>query len=167
MIETKVSSAPWLQVVAANKRNTTVGKLDAAMNKMEEEIEENQMLYPYNGGVINQAEVCRRAGIKKGTLQGPTHKGTTKVIVDDWVNEVNGRIIKGKPRIQKAITERVDDAECRFKAIQLAYQKDHLKLEDAIARLKKCEAENEALRKIIAKTSGTNVYAFPLPPSVK
>ena len=59
------------------------------MKAMTAEVEEHDGLYPYNGGKINQSEVCRRAGISKVTLQGPIHKESTKVEIDEWgVSEI-------------------------------------------------------------------------------
>ena len=58
-------------------------RLRKAMQDIEAEIAQHQGVYPFNHGRITQSELCRRADVKKATLQTPLHKDTTRVEVID------------------------------------------------------------------------------------
>ncbi len=58
-------------------------RLCKAMQDIEAEIAQHQGVYPFNHGRITQSELCRRADVKKATLQTPLHKDTTRVEVID------------------------------------------------------------------------------------
>ena len=58
-------------------------RLRKAMQDIEAEIAQHQGVYPFNHRRITQSELCRRADVKKATLQTPLHKDTTRVEVID------------------------------------------------------------------------------------
>lgn len=156
----KKTAPPWLAESSTDRRTETVNKFNSAIATIELEILQNDNIYPYNGGTINQAEVCRRANVKKAILQAETHKTTTKKIVDTWIEEANKKLITGKRNIRKAVTERVDNWKDEHEKLRDAYLIDMLKLEVAEARINKLEQENAALREAFGN-KGSNVSAFP------
>jgi hypothetical protein len=64
------------QLLAASKARTTdvIAKVREAMKQMELDIQNSEGIYPFNGGRITVAEVCRRAKISNMTLQAPSHR---------------------------------------------------------------------------------------------
>ncbi len=64
------------------------------------------------------AEVCRRAGIHKITLQGDLHKKTTKIALQEWLVALDKKKVTGYKSVRKRITE---TTECwKEKYINLA-----------------------------------------------
>lgn len=131
---------------AKGRTADVITKVRRAMAAMAKEVEENDGLYPYNGGRINQSEVCRRAGISKVTLQGKTHRTTTKVEIDKWVAHAQKCVVLGNKSVRRAITERADSWKAAHEAIANQYNLAELELVDAKQRIKELEEENETLR---------------------
>lgn len=166
MSEPSKRAAPWLQETAEKKREATIKKLTDAMKAIELDIQVNDNLYPFNGGAVTQAEVCRRAGVSKTLLQAPSHKTSTKTMVDKWVADINKRLVTGLKNVRRAVTARVDDWKQQHEFLRNSYHLDMLKLEEAKARISeltavnaKLDAENTALREQIANPY-SNVRAF-------
>ena len=159
MSETPKRETPWLSENAEKKRDATVKKLTEAMLAMELDIQANDNIYPFNGGTVNQTEVCKRAGIRKTLLQSRTHKTTTKLKVDTWVATINQRIVTGRRNVRKAVTARVDDWKEEHEKLLTSYIIDMQKLECAEARITELMDENARLREQLAKP-GSNVRAL-------
>lgn len=151
MTESKKREAPWLKINSNERFSATVSKVTGAMKAMELDIQRNDNIYPFNGGTVSQAEVCRRAGIKNTLLQGKAHKTTTKVALDKWVKEINSVLITGKKNVRKAVTERADNWKEEHRKVTTSYQIDMLRLEMAQTRIAELTAENAALREQLAK----------------
>lgn len=115
---------------AADERDRVRAKISKAKGEIEQDIEENGGVYPYNKARVTQAELCRRAKIGMATLQGPTHKGSTRVEVNEWLAQLKLKVICGHRIVRKKVTDRSD-------AWQQAYQE----LQDgwAIAELERVE----------------------------
>lgn len=146
MSEASTREAPWLQDSAEKRRLATVKKLSEAMKAIELDIQANGNLYPFNGGAVTQAEVCRRAGVSKALLQAPAHKTSTKVMVDSWVAKINARLITGHTNVRRAVTERADDWKQQHDYLRNSYHIDMCKLEEAEALIKKLSKEVTELR---------------------
>lgn len=142
---------------AKNRSAKVIKRLRDAMEAIAKDIDEHQGLYPFNGGTLNQSEVCRRAGIKKGTLQGKAHKATTKPMVDAFVKRVNAGAVSGRKRVRRVVTDRADQWKQAHAMIAQAYHADHLKLERAEARIVQLEDELRLLREQLAQSSGRKV----------
>ncbi|CAJ0851267.1 hypothetical protein R77569_00463 [Ralstonia mannitolilytica] len=142
---------------AKSRTAQVVKRLRDAMGVIEKDIDEHEGLYPFNGGTLNQAEVCRRAGIKKGTLQGKNHKTTTKSMVDAFVERVNAGVVSGRKSVRRVVTSRADHWKQAHAKIAQAYHTDHLKLESAEARIVELEDELRLLREQLALSSGRKV----------
>ena len=160
--ETEPASVPQELLNYARQRSVeVVSKLRKAMEKIEHDIDENDGLYPFNGGRVTQSEVCRRAGVSKVTLQGKSHKITTKLMIDDWVTRVSAGAVKGKRSVRKAVTARADAWKAAHAKIAQAYHTDRLKLVDAENRIKALEVENAALREQLSVSGQRKVTALP------
>lgn len=152
---------PAALIETAKKRSQEViAKLRKAMATIELEIEQNDGLYPYNGGRITQAEVCRRAGVSKITLQGPAHKTSTKKLVNDWVVRVAAGAVTGKRSVRKTVTARADAWKEAHAAIANAYHLDKLKLIEAQRKIAELEAEVAALRELLTTSAAGKVIAL-------
>lgn len=134
-----------------------VAKIQKAMNTIEEEIEENEGLYPYNGGRLSQAELCRRASVTNVALQAPSHKDTTRKWVEKWINSVHQRLTTGKKSVRKAVTDRMESWKEQHKAVATAYAVVILELGERDTRIEELEAENAKLRKDLSKLQSANI----------
>jgi hypothetical protein len=158
----KTMSAPQeLLDFAHNRSNDVVKKINAAIAVMESEIAENDGLYPLNGGRINQAEVCRRAKVSKVTLQGKSHKSTTKAMVDKWVDSIKQGVTTGKGAVRKEVAARANAWKEAHAKIATAYHIDQLKLIDANKRIKELERETAALREQLSVAGGRKIVSMP------
>jgi len=106
-------------------------KVRNAMRLIEKEIEESEGLYPYHGGRLSQAELCRRAGINQVTLLRSSHRGTTKIQIDTWLRDINAKLITGKKVVRKAVTKRVEEWKSRYELVATEF---HLYKIQAIAK---------------------------------
>lgn len=67
-------------------------RLRQAMRAIEADIEQHKGTYPYNHGRVTQSELCRRADVKKATLQNPVHKSSTRVEIMQWLDALNTQL---------------------------------------------------------------------------
>ena len=79
---TKKEKGSALAEHARNRSEMIRVQLRDAMRRIELEIDENQGIYPLQGGRLTLSEVCRRAGVHKVTLQGKNHRDTSKAVVE-------------------------------------------------------------------------------------
>jgi hypothetical protein len=103
-----------LLIHAKARTETVIAKVRGALAAIELDIEQNEGIYPYNGGRLTQAEVCRRAGIHKVTLQGGPHRTTTREMIEVWLKAVRIRLVTGKKMVRKSVTARADDWKERY-----------------------------------------------------
>lgn len=118
-------------------------RLRQAMATIEAEIEAHGGSYPYNHGRLTQSELCRRADVKKATLQNPVHKDTTRVEIIQWCDAVNARLMQAKDaaRLDGSAVPPIDDSA--LKSLQQ-------QLDAALQRIAELEQENAALRQRLA-----------------
>jgi len=135
-----------LRASAHDRTTEVVGKLNAAMKSMAQEIQNNDGLYPFNKGRLSQAEVCRRADVDEGTLQNRNHKETTRRAVGAWLTNTKAGAISGSANIRKTVTARVDKARTDEKLIATNYHIARLELQDARRDIKRLQAELKAER---------------------
>lgn len=157
-------NASWipqgLMDAARNRTADVITKVRRAMQEMARDIEQHEGLYPYNGGRVDQSEVCRRAGISKVTLQNSTHKTTTKAEIDRWVTEVRSKTVNGHRSVRRTVTDRAESWKAAHAAIATNYQLCELELIDARRKIQQLKDENEALRAQLAKCAGSKVIGL-------
>lgn len=99
---------------AKSRTEEVVAKIRKAMAAIELEIDKNDGIYPFNGSRLTRAEVCRRAGVHKITLQGPAHRETTRKMIDVWLKKVKERMVIGKRAVRRAVTDRAENWHERY-----------------------------------------------------
>jgi hypothetical protein len=145
---------------AKQRTRAVVKKLRDAQKIIEAEIETAEGIYPYNGGKLSQAELCRRAKISQVTLATPAHRDTTKRMVDEWLIRVRTASITGSTSVRRAVTDRAEDWKRQHKAIADNYRLAELEMLDMRRELKKLRAENDALRELLEKSGSEKVVAL-------
>jgi hypothetical protein len=93
---------------AAERTLSVVQRVVATMKLLEAEIDQNDAVYPYNGGRLSRSEFCRRASIRPSVLDGDAHRGSTLVDLRSWLSEVHRRMAKGNRSVRRAVQERAD-----------------------------------------------------------
>ncbi|CAG9226152.1 hypothetical protein PSAB6_460007 [Paraburkholderia sabiae] len=147
---------PELLAFAQGRTTEVKRKLDKAMKDIELDIEANERIYPYNGGRVTQAEVCRRAGIRKATLQGDAHKLTTKLVVNEFVARIRTLAIKGARSVRRNVTDRANYWKDAHRQIADAYRIDALRYEAGLTELEKLKAESRPLQQQNAELQDQN-----------
>jgi hypothetical protein len=154
------------QLLAAAKARTTdvIAKVKGAMKQMELDIQNSEGIYPFNGGRITVAEVCRRAKISNMTLQAPSHRDSTKVVVEEWIRKLTVHLTTGAKIVRRAVTDRAEEWKRVHDEIATAYHIDHLTLvnvradlDEAQRRIKELEELNATLLEQLKASSGLNI----------
>lgn len=117
-------------------------RLQRAMQEIESEIAAHHGVYPYNHGRVTQSELCRRADVKKATLQTPLHRDTTRAEVIAWLERLSAQLTNTRDATRERVTAVADD---------LAQELDALKIQlaQAQARIAALSEENARLRKAV------------------
>lgn len=147
-----------LEAHAKSRTASIVAKLRAAMTQIEMDIENNQGIYPYNSGILNRAETCRRAGIRTTVLGGPAHRETTLNTLHEWLIEVRKRLALGSKSVRKVVTARADSWKERAIGSERHSNLYHLqmvtlqnRLQVAEARVVELEAESLKLQEQVSQ----------------
>lgn len=122
-------------------------RLRTAMADIEAEIAENHGIYPFNYGRVTQSELCRRADVKKATLQNPVHKDTTRVEIMAWLDEMAARLARTRDGTRERVTAVAEGLAAQVERLTLANQ-------DLQARLGVAELLVEQLRQENARLKG-------------
>lgn len=161
-IKDQVMALPDALLQHSRNRSTEfVKKIREAMQKIELDIEQNDGLYPFNGGRLTQAELCRRAGVTNVALQGAAHKHTTRIMVEAWLKTVTAGITTGRKAVRRAVTDRAENWKAQHKAIGTAYHITVLEMIEMKRRILELEQENVALREQLTLRGKTKVTALP------
>ena len=92
-------------------------RLRNAMREIEAEVATHQGVYPFNHGRVTQSELCRRADVKKATLQNPVHKDTTRVEVMAWLDTLAVRLTQTRDGSRARVTAVADDLGSQVQAL--------------------------------------------------
>ena len=120
-----------------------LARLRQAMRDIEAEIAAHHGIYPFNHGRVTQSELCRRADVKKATLQNPLHKDTTRVDILRWLDGLSTQLAHTRDGTRERVTEVADGLAAEVQRLTLA-------LEAAEKRVAALEAEIAALRPLRA-----------------
>ncbi len=164
---TRVQAPLGLLKHATGRTQEVVAKLRAAIKIVERELEEHEGIYPFNKGRLNQAEICRRAGISNVTLSTPAHRETTKKMVDAWLLATKNATASGSKSVRRAVTDRADNWKRAHATIAQSFRIAELELLDMKSTVKKLNVdiknlsdENITLRKLLPTSSEANVVSF-------
>ena len=92
-------------------------RLRNAMREIEAEVATHQGVYPFNHGRVTQSELCRRADVKKATLQNPVHKDTTRVEIMTWLDTLAVRLTQTRDGSRARVTAVADDLGSQVQAL--------------------------------------------------
>lgn len=139
---------------AKSRSDDVTIKLHKAMAVIEIELEDNEGIYPFNKGRLSMAEVCRRAGIHKITLQGEVHRLTSRVIVKNWLDNLEKQLIQGSKSVRCRVTSKIDDWKARYTDLARSYNEVYaveivsrdVKLASALLKVAELEEQVLSLR---------------------
>jgi chromosome segregation ATPase len=121
-------------------------RLHKAMRDIEAEIETHHGVYPFNHGRITQSELCRRADVKKATLQNPVHKDTTRVEIMAWLDQLAARLSQTRDGTRERVTAVADHLTAQVQRLTLAHQAAQEQLAQAEERIRQLQAELALMR---------------------
>lgn len=121
-------------------------RLHTAMRDIEAEITANQGVYPFNYGRVTQSELCRRADVKKATLQNPVHKDTTRVDIVAWLEVLSARLAQTRDGTRERVTAVADTLAMEVERLTQAYEEAQQQLAQAQERIVQLQEENALLR---------------------
>ena len=125
-------------------------RLRQAMAQIEGEISSHGGHYPYNHGRMTQSELCRRADVKKATLQNPVHKDTTRVEVMSWCDAINARLLQTRDMARLETGNVASQEESSRAAMQQERDELRRQLDAALRHNAELAQENSALRERLA-----------------
>ena len=128
------------------RTEAALARLHRAMREIEEDVRQNDGLYPLNHGRVTQSELCRRADVKKATLQNSVHKDTTRVEITVWLDELNAKLVQTKTGVRERVTERADGLNERLTLATKALGDAEVELQALRARVQILESENAELK---------------------
>jgi hypothetical protein len=135
---------------APDKGNTrteaALRRLRTAMAGIEVEIGQHNGIYPFNHGRVTQSELCRRADVKKATLQNPLHKDSTRVEIVNWLEALNAKLIQTREHVRERVTAVADDLAAQVQRLTLANQALQARLAASEQLIAQLQAENTRLK---------------------
>jgi chromosome segregation ATPase len=103
-------------------------RLRHAMREIESEIAAHHGVYPFNHGRVTQSELCRRADVKKATLQNAVHKDTTRVEIMAWLDALAARLTQTRDSTRERVTAVADDLSVQVQTLTRLLQEAHAEL---------------------------------------
>ena len=151
-----MSTQPLTEIDSDHPRTLAMlHRLQQAMSDIEADIAAHHGVYPYNHGRVTQSELCRRADVKKATLQTPLHKDTTRVEVIRWLDALAGRLAGSREATRERVTGVADNLAAEVARLAAAL----VQAEQTIAHL---TAENVTLRQLHAAYTGASSADAPM-----
>ena len=137
-----------MSITPAEKGNArteaALKRLRTAMADIEGDIATHQGIYPFNHGRVTQSELCRRADVKKATLQNPLHKDSTRVEIMAWLDGLNSTLAQTRDSTRERVTAVADDLAAEVERLTLVNQDLQQRLSAAellIAQLRQDNAQ--------------------------
>lgn len=121
-------------------------RLRKAMREIEAEVAAHHGIYPFNHGRVTQSELCRRADVKKATLQNPVHKDTTRVEIMRWLDELGARLTQTRDSTRERVTAVAENATAALERLTEEHRRLQQRLAAAEQRIAQLEQDNAALR---------------------
>lgn len=137
-------------VAASEKPNArteaALERLRRAMRDIEGEVQVNKGVYPFNHGRVTQSELCRRADVKKATLQNPVHKDTTRVEIMRWLDELASKLTLTRESTRERVTAVADNLSAEVERLSQVCHVAQARLAEAEQHIRQLKQENAALR---------------------
>ena len=128
------------------RTEAALGRLHQAMRAIEADISAHHGIYPLNFGRVTQSELCRRADVKKATLQNPVHKDSTRVDIMAWLDALNTNLTQTRAGTRDRVTAVADTLSADLANLTQAKQALEAQLEAAQALIKQLQRENALLK---------------------
>lgn len=110
------------------RTEAALARLRAAMRDIEAEVAAHHGVYPYNHGRVTQSELCRRADVKKATLQNPVHKDTTRVEIMAWLDTLAAQLSQTRDSTRERVTAVADDLDAQVQELTQLLQASQAEL---------------------------------------
>ena len=120
------------------------------MRDIEAEIDLNKGIYPFNYGRVTQSELCRRADVKKATLQNPLHKDTTRVEIMAWLDALATKLTLTRESTRERVTAVADNLTAEVDRLSKVCQVVQKRLAEAELLIEQLHHENDVLRSQLA-----------------
>ena len=133
------------------RTEAALGRLHQAMRAIEADIEAHHGIYPLNFGRVTQSELCRRADVKKATLQNPVHKDTTRVDIMAWLDALNAELTQTRAGTRDRVTAVADTLSADLVLLTQDKQDLQARLDAAEALIKQLKQENASLKSQLGK----------------
>ncbi len=137
-------------VTASEKPNArteaALERLRRAMHDIEAEVQANHGIYPFNYGRVTQSELCRRADVKKATLQNSVHKDTTRVEIMAWLDGLAAKLTLTRESTRERVTAVADNLSAEVERLSDACQVAQMRLTEAEHLIAQLRQENATLR---------------------
>ncbi len=127
------------------RTEAALARLRKAMAEIEADIASHQGVYPFNHGRVTQSELCRRADVKKATLQTPLHKDTTRVQILAWLDSVTVGLTVTRDATREKVTAKADTLAAEVHRLEAELQAALLQLGLAEQRMEVLEMERAEL----------------------
>ena len=128
------------------RTEAALARLHQAMRAIEADIDAHHGIYPLNFGRVTQSELCRRADVKKATLQNPVHKDTTRVDIMAWLDALNAELTQTRTGTRDRVTAVADTLSADLAHLTQVKQELEVRLEAAQALIKQLQRENVLLK---------------------
>ena len=142
-------------VTASEKPNArteaALERLLRAMRDIEAEVQANSGIYPFNYGRVTQSELCRRADVKKATLQNTVHKDTTRVEIMAWLDGLASNLTLTRESTRERVTAVADNLSAEVDRLSEACQVAQVRLAQAEHLIEQLRQENATLRSQLAQ----------------
>lgn len=141
-------TAPATNAEKSNPRTqAALQRLHSAMREIEAEIAANHGIYPLNYGRVTQSELCRRADVKKATLQNPVHKDTTRVEIMRWLDDIGASLAQTRESTRERVTAVTENLSAELSRLTEACQDAQARLARAEQLIAQLQHENDRLRR--------------------
>jgi cob(I)alamin adenosyltransferase len=129
------------------RTQAALARLHRAMHDIEEDVRQNDGVHPLNYGRVTQSELCRRADVKKATLQNSLHKDTTRVEITSWLDKLNAKLLQTRTGVRERVIERADGLIEQLDLVTKALQAAGAELEVLRRWLREAERKSAELKK--------------------
>lgn len=147
---TLIPSAPEGEKINP-RTSAALERLRNAMRDIEAEIDAHGGVYPFNHGRVTQSELCRRADVKKATLQTPLHKDSTRVDVMNWLDGLSTRLLQTRDATRERVTAVADDLAEQLAQLTQAHEATQAQLHAAQAHIEALQHDNARLQALVSR----------------
>lgn len=129
------------------RTEAVLARFQQAMRAIEADISAHHGIYPLNFGRVTQSELCRRADVKKATLQNSVHKDSTRLDILAWLDGLNAHSTQTRAATRERVTALADTLQANVADLSQAQQSLAARLAAAQAQIEQLQQENALLKR--------------------